>query len=139
MDGKHDNTSHLIQIGVAGLDEVLGGGLAPNRLYLIEGDPVSGKTTLSLQILLQGVRRGERCMYVTLSETADVLRSGAKSHGWTLEGIDMTEIVESVETAKPDAREKVTEATIGLYVACVGRDLLRWIRSNSEGATECSL
>jgi circadian clock protein KaiC len=104
MDSKHNKKSNLIQTGVAGLDEVLGGGLAPNRLYLIEGDPGSGKTTLSLQILFQGVSCGERCMYVTLSETADELRAGAKSHGWTLEGIDVIEIIESGETAKPEGR-----------------------------------
>jgi circadian clock protein KaiC len=80
------------------LDEVLGGGLTPNRLYLIEGDPGSGKTTLSLQILFEGFHRGERCMLVTLSETADELRSVARSHGWTLEGIEVIEIVESGET-----------------------------------------
>jgi circadian clock protein KaiC len=104
MDSKHDKTLNLTQTGVAGLDEILGGGLTPNRLYLIEGDPGSGKTTLSLQILFEGVRRGERCMFVTLSETADELRSGAKSHGWTLEEIDVIEIIESGETTKPDAR-----------------------------------
>lgn len=104
MESEHDKTANLIQTGVAGLDEVLGGGLTPNRLYLIEGEPGSGKTTLSLQILFQGVRRGERCMFVALSETPDELRSGAESHGWMLDGIDLVEISDSSETAQPDNR-----------------------------------
>src|SRR5665647_1246427 len=55
--------------GVPGLDEVLCGGITPNRLYLIEGAPGTGKTTLSLQFLLDGVAKGETCVYITLSET----------------------------------------------------------------------
>ena len=73
--------------GVNGLDEVLGGGFTPNRLYLIEGVPGSGKTTLALQFLFEGVRRGEPVLYVTLSETGEELAGVAESHGWSLEGI----------------------------------------------------
>src|SRR5262245_39931239 len=57
--------------GIVGLDDVLGGGLDPNRLYLIEGEPGTGKTTLALQFLLEGVRKGERGLYVTLSESEE--------------------------------------------------------------------
>ena len=71
----------LITIGIDGLDEVLRGGLVPHGLYLIEGDPGSGKTTLALQFMLAGIKRGERCMYVTLSEEELELRAGAQSHG----------------------------------------------------------
>ena len=78
--------------GVSGLDEVLGGGLPCNRLHLVDGNPGVGKTTLALQFLLEGVKRGERCLYVTLSETRDELDSVADSHGWSLEGIDVIEL-----------------------------------------------
>src|SRR5688500_18073241 len=93
-----------ISTGVEGLDEVLRGGIVPNRLYLVEGDPGSGKTTLALQFLLDGVKRGETCLYVTLSETAEELHASAASHGWTLDGIHVLEIVASDESLKPDAR-----------------------------------
>src|SRR5918997_836807 len=76
----------LAAFGVAGLDAGLNGGLAPHRLYLLEGSPGSGKTTLALQFLLEGARLGERGLYVTLSETAEELGAVAASHGWRLEG-----------------------------------------------------
>lgn len=79
--------------GVPGLDEVLHGGLIAGRLYLIDGEPGAGKTTLALQYLMQGVREGEPTLYVTLSETASELRAGAASHGWSLEGIEIVELV----------------------------------------------
>ena len=63
--------------GIAGLDDILGGGLTAERLYLVEGTPGTGKTTLSIQFLLQGVKQGETGLYITLSETADELRAAA--------------------------------------------------------------
>lgn len=69
--------------GVAGLDEVLSGGLAKSRLFLIEGSPGTGKTTIATQFLLAGVEAGETTLYITLSETEEELRDGATSHGWT--------------------------------------------------------
>lgn len=86
------NSSPLCSSGVPGLDTVLSGGLPRNRLYLIEGDPGAGKTTAALQFLLDGVRKGERGLYVTLSETRDELESVAQSHGWALEGLDIFEL-----------------------------------------------
>ncbi len=83
----------LASTGVRGLDDVLGGGLTPNRVYLIEGSPGSGKTTLSLQFLLEGMRLGQKGIYVTLSETKAELVAVAKSHGWSLEGITLLELV----------------------------------------------
>ena len=78
--------------GVRGLDVILQGGLPRNRLFLIDGSPGTGKTTLALQFLLEGRSQGERGLYVTLSETAEELRAAADSHGWSLEGIDIVEL-----------------------------------------------
>jgi circadian clock protein KaiC len=81
------------RIGVTGLDEVLHGGLIKARLYLIDGNPGAGKTTLALHFLLEGIRAGERGLYVTLSETAEELSAGAHSHGWSLSGIEIVELI----------------------------------------------
>jgi circadian clock protein KaiC len=81
--------------GIPGLDDILNGGLIPNRLYLLDGDPGAGKTTLSLQFLLEGVKRGEKCLYITLSETKEELIAGAASHGWSLDGIEIVEMLDS--------------------------------------------
>ena len=74
--------------GIPGLDDILKGGLISHRLYLIDGDPGAGKTTLALQFLLDGVNAGEKCLYITLSETKEELAASADSHGWSLDGID---------------------------------------------------
>jgi circadian clock protein KaiC len=79
--------------GSAGLDLILNGGFDPERMYLYEGRPGSGKTTLAMQFLLDGVRRGERTLYVTLSETERELQLVAKRHGWTLDGVTIFELV----------------------------------------------
>jgi circadian clock protein KaiC len=78
--------------GVPGLDDVLHGGLLAGQLYLLDGNPGSGKTTLALQFLLEGLRQGESCLYITLSETAEELRAGAASHGWSLDGVEIFEL-----------------------------------------------
>ncbi len=78
--------------GVPGLDDILGGGLPSNRVYLIQGDPGVGKTTLGLQFLLEGVRCGERALYITLSETREELEQVADSHGWNLAGLEVFEL-----------------------------------------------
>lgn len=78
--------------GISGLDEILGGGLPRNCLYLVEGDPGSGKTTFGMQFLLEGVRNGERTLYITLSETKTELDSVAMSHGWDLSDISVLEL-----------------------------------------------
>lgn len=87
--------------GIAGLDDILFGGLTPYRLYLIEGVPGSGKTTLALQYLLEGTRKGEPVLYVTLSETEEELRVMAQSHGWSTEGVMIRELVPPEETLQP--------------------------------------
>jgi circadian clock protein KaiC len=88
--------------GIRGLDDVLGGGLTPNRLYLLEGMPGSGKTTLAFQFLMEGARRGERVLYVTLSETEEEIRAVGCSHGWSLDGIDVRELVPNPDSLEPD-------------------------------------
>jgi circadian clock protein KaiC len=93
--------------GVPGLDSVMAGGYPPNHLFLVEGDPGTGKTTLALQFLLEGVRRRERGLYITLSETAAELAGVATSHGWSLEGIEVFELMPDEEALKPDAQYTV--------------------------------
>jgi len=88
-----DSSRQDAAIGVEGLDNVLGGGLERGRVYLFEGSPGTGKTTTALKFLMTGVALGERCLYVTLSETEDELRQSAQSHGWDLAGIDIFELV----------------------------------------------
>ncbi|WP_310738738.1 ATPase domain-containing protein [Piscinibacter sp. HJYY11] len=78
---------------MAGLNEVLHGGLIAERIYLLDGNPGAGKTTLALQYLLEGVRVGEKCLYITLSETRGELIANANSHGWSLEGIEIFELI----------------------------------------------
>ena len=87
--------SHTASTGIPGLDEILRGGLPRDRVYLLEGDPGTGKTTAALQFLLEGVRNGESCLYVTLSETGEELAAVAASHRWDLTGIDVFELTPS--------------------------------------------
>jgi len=91
-----------VATGIVELDDILGGGLAANRLYFVEGDPGSGKTTLALQYLLTGVAKGEKTLCVTLSETREELESVATSHGWSLAGIEIIELVPSEVDLEPD-------------------------------------
>jgi circadian clock protein KaiC len=86
------STGHPISTGVPGLDDILRGGLVPHRLYLIEGVPGSGKTTLAMQVLIEGVKRGESVLYVTLSETEEELHAIAASHGWSIHGMPIREM-----------------------------------------------
>src|SRR6185369_3878047 len=97
MDQKEQSADHSPSeircvTGLPGLDYILRGGLPVGRLYLVEGSPGAGKTTLALQFLLEGVRAGESCLYVTLSETKQELDVVAASHGWSLDGIRIIEL-----------------------------------------------
>jgi circadian clock protein KaiC len=104
-DGHH--FLRRLRTGVDGLDDILHGGIPPGHLYLIEGDPGTGKTTLGLQFLLEGIRTGERVLYVTLSESRDELQQVALSHGWSLDGLDIFELIPPDEDLKPEAQYTV--------------------------------
>lgn len=82
----------VLSTGIVGLDDVLLGGLPPGRMYLIQGSPGTGKTTLALQFLLAGVARGEPALYLTLSETREELSEIARSHHWSLTGLSVMEV-----------------------------------------------
>ncbi|MES2902761.1 MAG: ATPase domain-containing protein [Pseudomonadota bacterium] len=97
-----------LSTGIAEFDTILGGGLTPNRSYLLEGTPGSGKTTIALQFLLEGARIGEKGLYITLSETAAELREVAKSHHWTLDDINLFELV-SEDGLDPDSEQSILE------------------------------
>jgi len=94
--------------GVPGLDDILLGGLSAGRIFLLEGSPGTGKTTMALSFLMQGVAVGERGLYITLSETAQELRAGAESHGWTLgEGIEIFEVVPPESVLDSDQQQSL--------------------------------
>jgi circadian clock protein KaiC len=92
--------------GIAGLDHVLGGGFPTDHLYLVEGTPGSGKTTLGLQFLLRGTELGEKGLYITLSETKGELLTVAQSHGWSLGGIEIFQLV-TEDGLSPDAEQSI--------------------------------
>jgi len=95
-------TPSNISTGIPGLDELLRGGLTADRMYLVQGDPGTGKTTLAMQFLMEGRQRGESCLYVTLSETIRELRAVAASHGWSLEGLELFQLAASDSPAAQD-------------------------------------
>ena len=88
----HSDGAIAASTGIEGLDDILRGGYPRGRLLLVEGDPGVGKTTLALQFLLEGRDRGERCLYITLSETREELEAVAAAHGWSLDGIELFEL-----------------------------------------------
>ncbi len=97
----------LLTTGVAGLDDILGGGLSRNHLYLIEGDPGTGKTTIAMQFLMEGARRGQKGLYVTLSESKHELLEIADSHGWSLDDVNIFELVAGETQLKPETQYTV--------------------------------
>jgi circadian clock protein KaiC len=114
--------------GVDGFDEVLGGGLPANRLHLVEGSPGTGKTTLALQFLLEGARRGEAVLYVTLAETMDELRVVADSHGWSLDGVAVYELAPTEESLNPEEQYTIlhpADVELGQTIAALIREVER--------------
>jgi circadian clock protein KaiC len=89
---KSPPESSKVATGISGLDDILNGGLPARRLYLIQGQPGSGKTTLALQFLLTGARAGEKVLYISLSETREEVEEVARSHGWSLDGVEIVEL-----------------------------------------------
>lgn len=107
--------------GIAGLDVILGGGLTPNRLYLVEGTPGTGKTTFGLQFLLEGAAKGESGLYITLSETASELRAVAAAHGWSLDGLSLFEMIDE-DDLNPDYQQTIlhpSEVELGETIKAV--------------------
>ncbi|MES2323433.1 MAG: ATPase domain-containing protein [Pseudomonadota bacterium] len=102
MDHQNTDTNRFLSTGVAGLDTILGGGLTSDRLFLIEGEPGTGKTTLALQFLYEGVKRGESVIYITLAETRVELKAVAQSHGWAMDGIHVEDIIPNESILHPD-------------------------------------
>ncbi|HZW19816.1 ATPase domain-containing protein [Noviherbaspirillum sp.] len=98
---QNTETDSLISTGVPGLDEILCGGLTRDRLYLVEGQPGSGKTTFGLQFLVEGAKQGERVLYISLAENAVELRAVAASHGLSMDGIQIHEVIPSESLLDP--------------------------------------
>ena len=105
---RNDNTRGpaRIETGIAGLNDILGGGLPQGHLYLSEGDPGTGKTTLALQFLLDGIRQGESVIYVTLSESRKELEEVASSHGWSTDSLQIYEMADD-DDLRPEAQYTV--------------------------------
>src|SRR4249919_948225 len=98
--------------GVPGLDDILLGGLAAGRVFLLEGSPGTGKTTMALSFLLEGAKLGERGLYITLSETEQELRAGAVSHGWELgDDIEIFEVVPPESLLDSDKQQSLLYAS----------------------------
>lgn len=93
--------------GTKGLDEVLGGGLPKNRLYLLQGSPGTGKTTLALKFLLEGAQHGEKGLYITFSESREELEAVAISHDWDLSKISLLELSALEQQLSPAAQNTV--------------------------------
>jgi circadian clock protein KaiC len=122
----YDRAMSALTMGIKGLDEILLGGLPENHAYLIEGSPGAGKTTLAMQFLLEGARVGQRSMYISLSETAEELRASARSHGWSMDGVEIREYVindTSVERDREVTMYHTPELELGDTMARMLKDI----------------
>ncbi len=100
-----------VATGIAGLDDILGGGFPRSRVYLLEGSPGTGKTTLAMQFLLTGKACGDRGVYITLSETNEELKDVALSHGWSMEGIELQELSATQQLLQSQAQQTIFESS----------------------------
>jgi len=107
LQPQNKQTDAFISTGIAGLDSILAGGLTKDRLYLLEGEPGTGKTTMALQFLIEGARLGEPVLYITLAENEVELRAVAQSHGYSLDGITVHEIIPAEGVLDPDEQYTV--------------------------------
>jgi circadian clock protein KaiC len=117
-----------ISTGIPGLDDILGGGLSPNRVYLLEGAPGTGKTSAGLAFLFAGRERKESTLYVTLSETAEELRTVCESHGWSLDGVDLFELSSADEALSVDREQTLLhpwEAELGETIRLITAEVDR--------------
>src|SRR4051794_9082261 len=103
-DATGEDSPERVSTGIPGLDEVLGGGFPKNHLYLVEGEAGAGKTTLGLHFLLAGRETGEKALWITMSETERELRGTARSHGWSLDGIELANLVVPDEMFKAEGK-----------------------------------
>jgi len=113
--------------GIDGLDDILGGGLTRRRVYLLEGTPGTGKTTFALRFLMAGVECRQRGLYITLSETTEELRAVVASHGWSLDGIDVFELVDGARR-DPDVEQSIlypSEVELGETIRSVTAQIER--------------
>jgi circadian clock protein KaiC len=122
------STPERLGTGIESLDNILEGGFPANRIYLVEGDPGTGKTTLALQFLLEGARLGQPTLYVTLSETKEELLAVAASHGWSLDGIEIYELVPPEDSLKPESQYTIfhpSEIELGETTSAVLKEVER--------------
>ena len=106
-DGKAARLREVASSGTPGLNQILNGGFTRHRLFVIEGAPGSGKTTLALSFLMEGVRNGESVLYISLSETVDEVHEVMHSHGWPITGVNIKELIASEESLYPDQQYTV--------------------------------
>ena len=125
MNNQYPTELGKAATGISGLDDVLSGGLTRGGIFLLEGEPGCGKTTVALQFLLNGCQAGEKCLYITLSETDPELRAGAASHGWTLpDNMIVRELIPAESLVKGEAQSlfyasdlELSEASGQIYAA----------------------
>jgi circadian clock protein KaiC len=121
----HSDT-RIVETGVPGLDEILAGGLTDNRIYLVDGNPGAGKTTLAMQFLIAGAARNESVLYVTLSETEDELRASAAAHGWDLHGVTIREYIPTDAALRQESELTMfaaSEVDLGETLAQILKDI----------------